>query len=317
MPRPTSSTTIQRPDLGQLAYEYLIDAPARGFIGLDIMPIFEVPDQSADYPIIPIESLIKIPNTRRNARGAYPRGDWKFETGTYKCEEYGWEEPVDDVEAALYARFFDAESVSTEIAIDHILRDFERRIAAQVQTTASANVSTEWSTITATPWSDVETAKLAMRTASGLMPNVMVIGYPVFRNLLKVTEIKSALTYTQPIEIQGEEAQKRLLAQYFGLDRILVGGGQYDSAKKGQSFSLADIWDDEYAVLLRVSAGGARLREPVFGRTFLWFADAPQTVVTETYREEEIRSNIVRARQHVDEAIIFSGAKYVLGNITA
>ena len=145
----------------------------------------------------------------------------------------------------------------------------------------------------------------------------MAMSYKVFRNLLMVAEITDALKYTNPLEMGGEAAQRNMLATYFGVEQLLVGGAIYDSAKKGQSMSIADIWDDEYCHLLVVSDGGPRLREPAYGRTFLWFEDAPQTVVVESYREEDIRSTIVRARQHVDEAVIFSGAKYTLGNITA
>lgn len=318
MPRPTSSTTVQRPDLGVLAYEYLIDAASRGFIGMSIMPVFEVMEKTADYPKIPIESLIKDQDTKRAPNGNYQRGDWKFETGTYNCEEYGWEEPIDDVEARLYQRFFDAEQVSTEIAIDRILRGHERRVAALVFAGADANVSIEWSTkATAVPRDNVNAGKLAMRAASGLTPNAMAMGEVAFVNVLNTAELKDALKYTNPIELGGREVQRRILAQYFGVDQVLVGGSQYDSAKKGQNFSLADIWDDEYVALLRVSSGGVRIKEPVYGRTFLWQEDAPQEVVIESYREEQKRANIVRARQHVDEAVIFAGAKYVLGNITA
>lgn len=319
MPRPTSATTIQRPDLGVLAYEYLMDAASRGFIGTTVLPIFEVPEQSADYPKIPIESLIKLPDTKRTAKGHYQRGDWSFETGTYSCEEYGWEEPVDDVEARLYSRFFDAEAVSTEIAIDHILRGHEKRVVTLLETGgSSSNVGTEWSTAsTATPLANITTGKQAMRAAAGLEPNAIAMSKKVFENVLITSELKDAFKYTNPLEIGNMEAKRSLLAQYFGVEQILVGGAQYDAAKKGQTFSLSDLWDDEYVHLLRVSDGGQRLREPVYGRTFLWFEDAPQAVVVETYREEATRSTIVRARQHVDEAVIFSGAKYTLGNITA
>lgn len=322
MPRPTSGTTLQRPDLGVLAYEYMMGASQRGFIGMSVMPVFDVPEQSADYPVIPIESMLKVPTTRRQARGAYPRGDWEFETGTYSCEEHGWEEPVDDSEASLYRRYFDAEEVSMEIAVDHIARAHEKRVASIAQDTSvavgSGNVSTEWSTASsATPRDDVKDAKESMRQASGLMPNAGICSLKVFNNIMNTSEIKDAFKYTSPIEIGGMEAQRRLLAQYLGLDQVLVGGAMEDTAKKGQSFSLSDIWDDEYFSLARVSDGGMRLREPVLGRTFLWTEDSPQALTVESYREDNIRSNIIRVRQNVDEAVIFSGALYVMGNITA
>ena len=90
MPNPTSGTTLQRPDLGALAYEFYKDAPQRGFIGLQVMPVFEVPQVSMDYPKIPIEAFMKLQKTSRARRGNYNRSDYEFETGTFKCEEHGW-----------------------------------------------------------------------------------------------------------------------------------------------------------------------------------------------------------------------------------
>lgn len=322
MPNPTSSTTVQRPDLGALAWEYLIDAPSRGFIGLQVMPSFGVPEKSMDYPKIPIESLLKLKDTKRGARSAYARDDYEFETGTFNCQEYGLESPVSDVEARLYRRFFDAEEVASQIVMDHILRDHEARVAAALFSTANAvgnaGVTVEWSTpATCTPKADVKAGIQAMRAASGLEPNAIVMSKKVMENVLVSAELKTYLQYTSPHLMETMEAQKRALATYFSVDQVIVGGAIKDGAKKGQSFSGVDLWDDEYVSLCRVSSGGPNLREPVFGRTFLWEEDAPEEVVMESYREEQTRSEIIRGRQHVDEAVIFTGANYLLTNITA
>ena len=82
-------------------------------------------------------------------------------------------------------------------------------------------------------------------------------------------------------------------------------------------FSISDMWDDEYFSLAVVSNGSPSLEEPVLGRTFLWTADSPDPIVSEQYREDQRRAWIHRTRHHVDEAVIFTGALYTLGNITA
>lgn len=321
MPRPTSGTTLQRPDLGAIAYEYMLEASQRGFIGLSLLPTFDVPEQSGDYPIIPIEALLKMQDVKRAPRGNYNRSDYEFETGNYACSEKGWEEPVDDVEAKMYARYFDAEVVATMRAVDILLRAQEARIAAMLFNTSNitntANVSTEWSTVAScTPYADVMTAKKAMRAATGLLPNVMAITWTVFQNLLACKELRDKLQYTTPLELLPEEAQLRILSNYFGLN-VKVGNAIKDGAKKGQAFSISEIWDDEYCLLAAVSSGGQDLREPCLGRTFLWTGDAPSNLVTEQYRDETVRSNIYRTRQNTDEAFVFTGAGYLLGNISA
>ena len=322
MPRPTSATTIARPDLGVLAYEYLAEASRAGFIGLSILPIFETPEKSAEYPVIPLEAVVKLKDTKRSPRGGYNRSDYEFENKTYACKENGWEEPLDDVERKLYARLFDAEEVATERAMDIVLRNQEKRIADLVFNTANiantANVSTEWSTAaTCTPRLDVLTAKEAMRKASGLVADKMAMSITVFNNLLLCKEICDALQYTNPFQMGGLEAQKQALAMYFGVSEILVGGAIRDQAKKGQSFSIADIWDDEYVLLYKSARNPQDLKEPSLGRTFLWTADSPSNAVVESYRDETVRSDIYRVRHYTDECLSFAGAGYLLGNITA
>jgi len=321
MPRPTNGTTIQRPDLAAIAYEYMMEASERGFIGLDLMPIFEVLEQSAEYPVIPIEALLKLQSTKRAANGSYPRSSYEFETDNYACLENGWEERVDDVEAKLYQRFFDAEEVAVKRAVDILLRGQEKRIADMAFNTGNftnSAVSVEWSTpASCTPRANVNAGKAAMRVASGLEPNVLVMSKKVFDNALVSSEITDALKYTNPIELGGLEVQKRIFAQYFGVDKVLVGGGIYDASLKNIDFSITDIWDDEYVGLFRVSDGGPQIKEPVVGRTFLWIEDSPENLVTESYREEQSRGDIYRVRQNTDEEFIFTGAGYLLTNITA
>jgi len=321
MPEPTSATTLQRPDLGAIAYEYMLEASQRGFIGLSLLPVFPVSLKTSDYPVIPIEALIKTQSTKRAPRSNYARNDYQFETGTYNCEDHGLEEPVDDTERALYQRFFDLEEVSVKRLMDAVLRGQELRIATLLFNTgnfAYTAIATEWSTAaTATPRANVEAGKTAMRAASGLMPNVVAMSLKVFTNLLLTAEIGTAFRYTSPIEIGGVEAQKRLMAQYFGVDRILVGDAIRDTAKKGQTKVLGDIWDDEYVGLFKISAGGNDLREPCVGRSFLWTADSPGNLITEQYRDEPKRCDIYRVRHNIDEALVFAGAGYILSNITA
>ncbi|MFA6148660.1 MAG: major capsid protein [bacterium] len=316
--QPKSGTTVGRPDLGAIAYEYLLEASQRGFIGLEIFPIFDVTEQSAQYPIIPLEALLKVPDTSRAPRGAYNRGDWEFEMGNYACRENGWEEPVDDSEANLYRRYFDAEEVATRRAVDILLRSQEIRCAGKAFSTAAlpdSAVGVAWSTAaTATPRADVSTAKTNMRNSSGLEPNVIAMSKATFDALLLTKEIMDVFRYTNPIEIGGFEAQRRIMAMYFGVDRILVGNAIRDTAKKGKDAVIADIWNKNVVGLFTVG-GGPDLRQPVLGRTFLWTAESPQNLTTESYREEKRRSNIYRVRQHTDEAYVFTGAGYLLTGV--
>lgn len=308
MPRPTSDTAIPRPDLGTLVYEYMDQAPTMGYIGLDVMPLLPVARQSATFPVMPKEAMLKLPDTSRAPRGRYQRSDYEFENGFYATQENGWEEAIDDVERALYSSMFDAESVAARRATKIILGSQEKRISAMVfnATNFTANaVSTEWNTAaTCTPIDDVNTGKLSVRSACGMLPNALIISYTTFVNLRRSAQIVDLIKYTFPgADINRMTTQQ--LAAVFDIPRVLVGGAVYDAAKKGQAATITDLWSYEYAMLTVVD-GGPDISAPCIGRTFLWTGDSGSNEVVESYREEDRRSDIIRVRHNTQERLIRS-----------
>ena len=316
MPRPTSATTVTRQDLGALALEYM--ERQEDFIGLQVLPEFGVEKQAANYPVIPVEALLSMPETQRAPRGNYQRGDWEFEQDNFNCVENGWEEPVDDVESELYARFFNAEEVAMMRALGIILRKQEYRIATMLFNTSNftANaVSNEWDdAANATPITDINAARIAIHNACGLNPNVLIVSFSTFLDLGLVKQIVDRVKYVDSTIKRGE-IPVTALAKVFGVERVVVGKGMYNTAKKGQDASLSAIWDNEYAMLCCTASGGD-IRQPCVGRTFRWTKDSPDNAMVESYREEQSRSTVIRVRQHTDEEIILTASAYLLSNIT-
>ena len=93
------------------------------------------------------------------------------------------------------------------------------------------------------------------------------------------------------------------IAKAFLIERVMVASATYDSSVKGSAANLVPIWGNDYLFLGNVqggdfSAGGV-------GRTIVWGADCPGgLVVTETYRAENRRGDMVRVRQNTAEKII-------------
>lgn len=331
MPIPASDAATRRPDLGAMVMEYMADSPTMGFIGLELLPLFPTRLQTSQFPVIPKEALLKIPETARAARAAYNRSDYEFERGYYATNENGWEEVVDDRERALYQDEFDAELVATMRATRIILAAQEKRIADKVfsATNFTANsITDEWDdAANAVPIDDVNEGKLSVRENCGMLPNVLVISYSTFLNLKRCDQVVDLLKFTFPgIDINRMSAQQ--LAAVFDVERVLVGGAVYDSAKKGQDASISDLWSNEYAMLTRV-ASGQSLDEPCLGRTFLWTEDADSNSVVEQYREEGTRGDVIRVRHDTDERLltsfdssgsedstIYKAVSYLFSNVT-
>lgn len=317
MPRPTGSTTLQRPDLAKIAVEYVDDQKA--YVGLKVAPLFMVEDQAADYPVFPVEAATELPDVKRAPRGAYNRGDWEFETDTYACVEKGWEEPVDEVEAKLYARYFDVEKVCAKRATGILLRAQEKRILDQLQDTgnfSATSVSNEWDDATnATPYVDVKTGKETIEAVTGLEPDVLVIAYTTYHDLGMCSKILDRIKYTHPEVVKGE-LSRALLAEAFGIQEVLVSRGAYNSAKKGQTAVLTKFWDEEYAFLC-CTGSSDDLTEPQVMRTFLWKKDSPSNLMVESYYENARRSDVIRVRHYPDEEILWAPAGYLMDNIAA
>lgn len=323
MPSPTSALSTLRLDLAESFMEFELEAQRRGFIADRVLPVVEVMKQAGNFGKIPIEQLLQQRDTARSPGSGYARGKFTFGKATYTCEEHGAEEAIDDREAAMYRDYFDAEQISTQRALDVVLRNAEIRAAALIfnATTWTSNttaVTNEWDDlVNAVPLTDVEAAVQAVWAASGLWPNVMIIDRKVFRNLRNCEQIIDRIKYAGIMDPAAGNITAAAMAQVFDLDEIIIAGSPKTTAIEGQDTVIAGIWDDEYAMLCRV-ATSQDMREPCIGRTFHWGDDGSALRGTfETYREEKVRSDIVRVRHDVDELVLYVEAGHLLSNITS
>lgn len=318
--QPTSSTTLQRPDLG-LALEE-VDLARQGFVGIQVLPIFGTEKKESNFSKIPVESLLKDPEAaERAADGSYNRIDWEFETDYYSCKEYGLEGRIDDSDKEHYSTYLDVEAANARIVNHALMMRQERRIAALLfsATTFSGytgGVSVEWdsSTCTATPVTNIQTAKDNIRANCGLVANSLLLSYKNWSVLRRSSQILDYTKYTQPT---GGLLKVEQVKEALELENIFIGGAIYDSAKEGQTKSIADIWDDEYALVFYRAPDAllGDIKVPTLGRTFLWTADSPDNATVETYYSDEVRSNVVRVRQQVHEKIFLAETGYLLSNI--
>ena len=320
MPSPSSSLATLRPDLGASLEEFDLAMDRQGFIGLDVLPVIETMKQSGPFGKIPVEELLKKAQTRRAPGSGYARGDWEFETDSYATEEHGFEEPVDDREAEMYAEYFDAELVSAEVARDTVMRAQEERIADLVfnaSTFSATSVTNEWDDATnATPIEDVKASKIRVYAACGMWPDSLIISKTVFLNLRECDEIIDRLKYQGFQDVRSAMIGPQALAAVFDLRQVLVGGGTENTASEGQTASFAGYWSNEYAMVAKL-ARTRSIKEPCLGRTFHWGEDGSQIGTTfESYREEKIRGEVVRARHDVPEKQLYTACGDPMDNTT-
>lgn len=324
MPSPTSSLATLRPDLAGSFEEFDLEMQRRGYIANQVLKVFETRLQSGPFGKIPIEQLLQQRDTKRAPGSGYNRGTWKFETDSYATEENGFEEPVDDREAAMYADYFDAEQIATMRAYEAVLTNQEQRVADMVFNTTTwtgaslfTNVTNEWDdSAAATPITDIDAAAEAVWANSGLWPNALIINRHVFRNLRNTAQVIDRIKYQNFVDVRPGNITVDQLAAVFDLEYIIVAGNAKNTAKEGQAAVLAPIWSNEYAMVARIATSND-IKEPCLGRIFHWGEDGSEPGGhVETYRDETVRSDIVRVRHDVDEKIFHVTAGHLLGNIT-
>ena len=324
MPSPSTSLTTLRPDLASFL-EYDLESDRLGYVATKVFPVVEVASQAGVFGIIPVEQLLQQRTTNRAPGSGYSRGNFTFTTSTFACEEHGAEEPVDDRQAKMYREYFDAEQVSTMRAFSAVLRNAEQRVADAVFNTGTWNgaslttgITNEWDDVgNCTPITDVDAAVKKVYDGSGLWANALIINQKVFRNLRRCSQIIDAIESSgagDPSKQSDITAEQ--LAQVFGLEMVIVAGASRNNAKEGQSVSPVQIWSDEYAMVCRV-ATSSDMAEPCIGRIFHWAEDGSSMGGTvESYRDENIRANIIRVRHDVDELVLYPQAGHLLSNIT-
>ena len=322
MPSPSTSLATHRPDLEASLMEFDLQANYGGFIANDVFPVLEVQNKAGIFGKVPLEQLLQNTETRRAPGSGYARSGWTFTTDSFSCEEHGWEESVDDSEAEMYADFFDAELIATQRAMSNILVNHEKRLAAALFNTSTfspTTVTNEWNKAdgTGVPVTDVETAVQAIYDASGLWSNALIVGKKVFRHLRENSQVRDRIASSGAGDpTKAQDVTVNMLKAVFDLDYIFVCGGTKNSANEGQTATPAQIWDDEYAMICKV-ATGADVREPCLGRTFHWSADGSTAGgMLESYRDENVRSDVVRVRHDVHQKILVTECAKLLNNIS-
>jgi hypothetical protein len=321
----TTANATPRQDLQGSLIEFDVQADQSGYIGQQVAPVIEVGQVSGTYGVLPIEAMLSNPDLKRASKSGYARDDYEFNTDTWATTEKGKEEVIDAREAAIYRTWFDAELIAARRGRASLIRDYEKRVASLVYNASTYTgsslttaVSNEWDdAANATPVTDVEAACQTIYDNTGVWPNALIINEKVFRNLRLCADIIDRIEGSgagSASTVRQITAQR--LAEVFGLEQILVGGGSKNTAKQGQSASVGQIWSDEYAMVAKVATSND-IQEPCIARTFHWGEDG-STIggAIEEYMSDEVRGKIIRVRHETDEKLIYKECGHLLSNIT-
>ncbi len=328
MAGPSSRLVTLRPELS--TFEQLdMEMNRRGYVGLQILPAFNVNTQSATFGVVTLESLLANANfdTRRTSTGGYNRGNFRFADRTYTTKENGWEEPIDERENNMYASILDQEQMASMRAWEHVLNSLENRvIAATVGGTVTAGFTQAatalWTdAVAARPINDVFAALEAIWLRTGMWADTITMSRRAFRSLRRTDQIRNEVMATGA----GEQAYQRkitpaMVAEILDVNQIIIADAIKNTANFNQTPSIASVFP-ENQVLVSVTAKTGDFKEPCLGRTFHWGGDGSiiqgenLVGVVEQYEEPQTRKRIVRVRHETAEFILYPQMAQVISGV--
>lgn len=312
MAQPTSAIT--RWDLALNYSQFSLAYNRMGFVGLAIFPIIMVGEQAANFLKVKISSLLgPVEDLKRAPKAEYKTADFEFDTDSYKTDDHGAEEVLDDRMLKIYRNLLRAEIIHRNRAVNRVLQSYESEAITAAQSTSNFNnaaASVLWSTAaTATPIQDFQAAIEAVEGRVGRTPDQATIGKKALRKLKLCAQITDRIKYdgfhdatlTDPTAL-------RALADLFELKKLNVaggnGGGFKNTAGEGDTPTLTRFWDATKTLVHCSDDAGGDLEAPLarIGNTLCWSEesagvnDGEMALIVEEYRDDKTRGSRLRAR---------------------
>ena len=309
----SSAAAVLRADINVMLEE--ASEATNHLIGHRALPPFEVDEQDSQYPVFKKAKgeLLNDDVTLRKPEAAYGRVHRTYENDTYSCKDRGLEEAIDDTYSKNVARYYDAEVTAAKHVMQQVMLGHEVRAAAAIMSTSNFGAATS----AAVNYTEALIATINLprdvfdaceRLAdNGESPNTIIMSSAVFNRVRRATLTQNFIRGNRPTDSTLNVTPSALSSAFAesGIEQVLVGRARTNSGKKGQSYSASSVWGNTYIWVGKVASGD--FGNQGAGRTLVWNKEGGLWV-TETYREEAIRSDIVRVRQNTAEKIIDGSA---------
>lgn len=308
-----STQAVSRPEISAFLEE--ARSAKRYYIGTRLLPVLGVEKRAGRYPRIRLNKgdLMRRDQTKRSSSGSYNETTQEHEWDTYDCTDRGLKQRVDDSKAEEMKDFFSVERLAARNVSNKCNLDFEISAASMIMAPATFTTQNPTADYTEANIDTVDVPKdlneaIDVVTGRGEEVNSIVFSHVLWNYIRRSTMLQQYL-YGK----LGPDVQKRLitpkdLGEAFSLDvenkvEVVVGRAKYDKSKRGASASNLDtIWPSTHVWVGCVKSG--EFDAGGVGRTLVWEADVPNGLfATETYRDEDRRSDMVRVRTNSTEKI--------------
>ena len=254
--------------LTDFSVAYFQDDPR--FIARQFAPVVPSAKQSNKYYVYTKAETLRTDAQKRAPGTKAARRTHKLSTDTFFCDVYSIAEAVSEQVLANADPAIDPE----EDAAEQLAQDIKIRMEVDFATAAfgtsiwGTDVTggtnfTKWSDPSSTPIEDLATGCDTVDGESGHMPNTLLIGADVWRELRHHPDIIARLPDNAP-----RIATTSFLGNLLDLDRVLIARAIRNTAQEGLTASYSRIMSD--GALLAYVDPSPGLKRPTAMRMFTW-----------------------------------------------
>jgi hypothetical protein len=294
----------------------LIEGPSDiGLIGAEALPLLNVPAKSGIYlkATLAGADLRNADALKRDIASEYAAIQRSYTSANFTTTEYGLIEYLDDAFKADLNRFFSIESSSAKFLLRQLKLSHEKRVSDLLWasstpfTTADATPAvnyTEALLTTINAPADIAGAKLSLNKL-GYEANAVLMSANVFERIRRSTLLQN-MFFGVISDVGPRLLSEDQVAAGLGVDKILVGRAARNTANKNIAYSGSFIVPDTKIIVANLQGG--EFTGGGVGRTLVWADDAPGGFISETYRDDARRSNVLRVRMNTAEVVIDANA---------
>lgn len=256
-------------------------------------------------------------STQRSPGENTKRVQFGYSSGNFALVDYGLEGQVaiETLQEGAAGPGIDHAAMAVRKVSRIMALRLEKQAADLARTAASyaaANKNTAlsgttlWSDLTASnPVGNIETAKEAIRAATGKRPNTIVMGARVMAQLRNHAQIVDRIKYTG-----RDVATPELLAALFGVQRVVVGDAIYAS----DAGAFTDVWGKDVIVAYTELGSVADMGAPSYGYTYTL---SGYPLAEESYYDRNTKSWVFPVTRAEAPVLASASAGYLITNAVA
>ena len=275
------------------------------FVGTQILPVRDVATKTGQYPVFGDDQFDLNASVARAAGSAFARRDFAYGQQDYSCQQYALEGllPDEDLTKASDDGVSDsaaaiAQKLQRDIMVGHELRVASAINGAAFNATAQTGGAMS-DADAAKPISSIQNAVERLNGNGFYDSLALIIETSLFNEMINTVDVRGIFNGN------GQYTNRQVILDALGVNQIILCPTRYNSAAKGKAAARTKIWSDSTYFVGQV--GGGDFANGGFGRTLAYTPDGG-VFSAESYRDEPIKSDVLRVFNSVDEAIINTNA---------